>query len=210
LATPYSTPDTLASEKMRADFSAFLKRYASQYFHVIAELIHRYDENHLYLGCRFSNFTAETVEACAEYCDVVSFNIYAPEVSGPDWTSLDPIAKPALIGEFHTGATDRGGFGPGLIPVANQAERANSYRQYLRSVLTNHHFVGAHWFAYVDEPLTGRQYDGENFADGLVSVTDQPYPELIKAASEINREAYAIRSHVNADTAPNAEHGSTQ
>jgi hypothetical protein len=64
-------------------------------------------------------------------------------------------------GKFTWGAPERGGFGPGLIPVANQAEQADRYQRYLCSVLINSHFVGAHWFAYVDEPLTGRLYDGE-------------------------------------------------
>jgi hypothetical protein len=197
LAKPYSAPDTLVSAAIRSDFSSFLKYYAEQYFRVVADVIHRFDVNHLYLGCRFSSFPIEAVEACAEYCDVVSFNIYAPDVSTSEWSFLDRVEKPALIGEFHMGATDRGGFGAGLIPVGSQAERAEGYRRYVQSVLNNPHFVGAHWFAYVDEPLTGRLNDGENYAFGLVSVVDQPYPEFISAASMINHEAYTIRHHAN-------------
>jgi hypothetical protein len=42
-------------------------------------------------------------------------------------------------------------------------------------VIRNPWFVGAHWFQYVDSPLTGRSYDGENYNVGFVSVADIPY-----------------------------------
>ncbi len=51
-------------------------------------------------------------------------------------------------------------------------------------------FVGAHWFEYVDEPLTGRSLDGENYNIGLVSVADVPYPELTTAMRSTNSTLY--------------------
>jgi hypothetical protein len=56
----------------------------------------------------------------------------------------------------------------------------------LRDVAENPDFVGAHWFQYVDQPLTGRTLDGENGHVGFVTVTDQPYDELVAAAREAN------------------------
>jgi|GEM_PF-2599507 len=47
---------------------------------------------------------------------------------------------------------------------------------------------------YVDEPLTGRAYDGENYNIGFLTVTDTPYPELVAAARAIHRQAYQQRS----------------
>ncbi len=44
-----------------------------------------------------------------------------------------------------------------------------------------------------DQPLTGRQYDGENYNIGFVTVTDTPYPEMVKAAREVHAEAYRRR-----------------
>jgi len=46
----------------------------------------------------------------------------------------------------------------------------------------------------VDEPLTGRAYDGENYNIGFLTVTDTPYPELVAAARAIYRQAYRQRS----------------
>jgi hypothetical protein len=52
-------------------------------------------------------------------------------------------------------------------------------------------FVGCHWFQYVDEPITGRWFDGENYNIGLVDVTDTPYFELRVAAQRANSEVYS-------------------
>jgi agarase len=61
-------------------------------------------------------------------------------------------------------------------------------------VADNPAFVGAHWFQYVDEPLTGRPYDGENYNIGFVTVTDTPYPEMVQAARQVLSEVYKQRS----------------
>jgi hypothetical protein len=193
LLTAYMPPDTLATPAMRTDFSAFLKTYAEHYFQTIAAVIRKYDPNHLYLGSRFSNFAIEEVQACAAFCDVISFNIYAREVAPESWSFLNGMGKPAVIGEFHFGALDRGMFGPGLVPVPNQEARGEAYANYLRSVIANPNFVGAHWFQYADEPLTGRLNDGEDYAIGLVSVADVPYPELTAAAHAANEQVYVTR-----------------
>ena len=47
-------------------------------------------------------------------------------------------------------------------------------------------FVGAHWFQYTDEPLTGRTLDGENAHIGFITVADLPYTEFVTTASEAN------------------------
>jgi len=58
----------------------------------------------------------------------------------------------------------------------------------LRAVAANPDFVGAHWFPYLDEPLTGRTLDGENGHVGFISVADIPYQDLVTAAREANLE----------------------
>ena len=60
-------------------------------------------------------------------------------------------------------------------------------------MLDNPAFVGCHWFQYVDEPLTGRSFDGENYNIGFVTVTDTPYPELVAAARQVHVSAYVRR-----------------
>jgi hypothetical protein len=98
--------------------------------------------------------------------------------------------RPVVIGEFHFGATDRGMFHPGLVATANQKGRAAAYAHYVESALAHPAVVGCHWFQYVDEPLTGRWFDGENYNIGFVSVTDTPYPELVAAARRVHAAMY--------------------
>jgi agarase len=54
--------------------------------------------------------------------------------------------------------------------------------------------VGCHWFQYVDQPVTGRSLDGENYNIGLVTITDTPYPELVEAAREVHREVHELHA----------------
>jgi len=153
--------------------------------------LNRHAPNQLYLGCRFAWSHGQAIRACADVADVVSFNIYRTGINTEEWTGKNDLGKPIIIGEFHFGALDRGMFHTGLVPTCDQADRAAHFRSYVQSVADCPSFVGCHWFQYVDEPLTGRVYDGENYNIGLVDVTDTPYPELISAAREVNAEGYS-------------------
>jgi hypothetical protein len=94
-----------------------------------------------------------------------------------------------MIGEYHFGALDRGPFHTGLRSVADQAQRAEVYKLFVRSALNNPHVVGAHWFTWSDEPTTGRG-DGENYQIGFVDTADTPYSEIVGAARQMGAELY--------------------
>lgn len=178
----------------KSDLAAFVKELARTYFQTVRRQLKSADPDHLYLGCRFAWRTQEAVAAAGEFCDVVSFNIYDRRVDPKKWAILATLDRPSIIGEFHVGALDRGMFHAGLVSSANQEERARVYADYVSSVLDNPNLVGCHWFQYIDEPLIGRSYDGENYNIGFLTVTDTPYPELVAAARKIHREAYSRRS----------------
>jgi hypothetical protein len=172
-----------------SDLSAFLSDFAQRYFSLVNTNLKQYAPAQLYLGCRFASHPMEAVLAAAQYCDVISFNIYALSLDTNAWAFVPALNKPCLIGEFHFGALDSGMFAPGLVQAANQAGRGQDYEGYVRSVLSLPGFVGCHWFQYYDEPLTGR-FDGENYNIGMVSGTDTPYWDLISAAQQINSQIY--------------------
>jgi hypothetical protein len=193
LASPHRPQGDFTNE-MSEDMRMFLRALARQYFQTIREALRSYDPNHLYLGSRFAWYTAESVEACAEFCDIVSFNIYEPMIEQPKWQFLDRLGKPAIIGEFHMGATDRGMFHPGLVRTPDQSARAATFTRYVRSVVDNPALVGCHYFQYIDEPLTGRSVDGENYSIGFATVVDGVYPEMVAAAKTVGAEMYRRRS----------------
>jgi hypothetical protein len=184
-------PASLVNPAVIRDLSVFTRRFAEAYFRAVAEALHHYDPNHLYLGSRFAWRTSEAVEACARWCDVVSFNLYQRSIDNDhgEWTRFHALGKPALIGEFHFGSTDRGLFWEGLVGAGSENERGPAYARYLRAVVDNPDLVGAHWFQYTDEPLTGRTLDGENAHIGFITVADLPYTEFVSAAREANMSA---------------------
>jgi hypothetical protein len=190
LAGPYIPKET--SKPIKADLAAFTTTFARKYFTVVRDELKRQDPDHLYLGCRFSSYTREQTLACAEVADVVSYNPYRELLpSGHGFSS--EFDKPCLVGEFHFGSLDRGMFQPGLIGAPNQTARGGMYQDYVNSVLDNPKFVGCHWFQCYDEPLTARSGDYENFNIGFLTVGDSTYPEMVKAAREVNGQAYARR-----------------
>jgi hypothetical protein len=189
--TGYAAPaPNEAHPAIARDYGHWLRRYADTYFRTVAAAIRRHDPHHLFLGGRFAVYTPEAVAACAQYCDVVSFNAYAdlPQ-HHVDMALVRTLDRPVLLSEFHVGSNDRGPFGAGVVPVADEAGRGEAYARYLAAARANPHVVGAHWFEYVDQPVTGRLLDGENSHIGLVGVTDIPFAGFVQTVREANRRA---------------------
>ncbi len=178
---------------MRPALALLTTAYAREYFRVVRDQLRRIDPDHLYLGSRFHVTNPDVIAGAAEITDVLSFNIYQQVIAPANWAFLQPLDRPAIIGEFHFGALDRGMFHPGLQSTGSQAERAAAFKRYLNSVADHPNFVGAHWFQYADQAITGRPRDGENYNIGFVNVLDAPYPEMVNAARELHEELYPRR-----------------
>ncbi len=174
------------------DLRAFNAKIAHRYFQGVSKAIKEVAPKKLYLGCRFADHNAQVVKIAAEYCDVVSFNIYRDTIAA--WKPVVEINKPVMIGEFHFGATDRGVFGPGLCKAKSAEDRAVKFSRYVMGAASNPSIVGVHWFCLKDESMTGRPSDGENHGVGFLSVTDTPYLEMIEASRKVAHEIYPIRS----------------
>jgi hypothetical protein len=188
LLTSTSKPDRNRADD---DLKAFYSRAAETYFRTVREAIKAVAPNQLYLGCRFAWANARAARAAAKYCDVVSYNLYQRTVG--EFRFNGEADVPLINGEFHFGALDRGMFHTGLVPVANQAERAAAYRAYVESALRHPQFVGTHWFQYQDQPTTGRAYDEENYQIGFVDIADTPHSETVAASRSVGEAMYRLR-----------------
>lgn len=192
-------PQLKSGESALAALDAMI---AEQYFRTCRDAVRRHLPGALYLGCRFHVYNREAIRAAKKYCDVVSFNIYA---YSPSEKLADEFAAemdfPVVIGEFHFGATDRGMFHPGLRKTDDQVDRASKYGAYLTEAASAPWCVGAHWFQYLDQPLTGRG-DGENYNIGFVNATDDAYPELSGAARKFHAALYTTRAKEARDVKP--------
>mgnify|MGYP001079302478 CR=1 FL=1 len=197
-ATGYAAPaPDEAHPAIARDYSRWLRRYADAYFRIVAAALRRHDPHHLFLGGRFAMYTPEAVAACARYCDVVSFNAYADlPRHHVDMALMRTLDRPVLLSEFHVGSADRGPFGAGVVAVADEAARGAAYARYLAAAAANPYVVGAHWFEYADQPLTGRLLDGENSHIGLVGITDIPFGGFVQAMRAANRRAAVMSRDV--------------
>lgn len=173
--------------EIEADFKYFQRVFADTYFKTIADALKWHAPNHLLLGGRFGVSTPEAVDSCAQYCDVLSFNFYTPKPQdGYDFSRLKALDKPVLVSEFSFGSRDRGPFWPGMMEVAKEEDRGPAYAAFLKAAMSEPSIVGAHWFQYLDEPVTGRLLDGENGHFGLVGITDVPFQGFIGAVRKSN------------------------
>ena len=182
-----------ADEVAEADLREFSAALVEEYFKRTRDTLKAYDPGLLYLGCRFIGGTPDRIAvAAAKYVDALSNNIYHKDVA--NWKLPAGVDKPIVVGEFFFGALDRGLFagGCGVIDTRDQADRAESFRRYVRSALEHPNFIGVHWHQFSDEPVSGR-FDGEMFQMGLTDICDNPYPETIAAARDIGYRMYQIR-----------------
>ncbi len=182
------TPD---KTKAKEDLYAFYEKLARKYFKTIHDELARVAPHQNYMGCRLAWAQNElTLSAAADYCDIISFNKYENTIEYLGFP--EGIDCPIMIGEFHFGAIDRGMFHRGVIWADTQEERGEKYKFYIQGALRNEYIVGAHWFQYHDESITGR-FDGENYNVGLINSVNVPYTELIDKIRETCYGKYEYR-----------------
>ena len=194
-------PDTATKAKLREWLAQgdtpkrrkdFVVTSFEKYLDIVCRAVRKYDPNHLNLGIRFGGKVADDVLKLARVFDVCSINVYEYEPTKQVERSNRLSGRPILIGEFHIGVPENG-LGSGLVQAQDQAERGVGYRYYVEQALSLPYALGAHWFAWRDEPVLGRM-DGENYNIGFVDVTDRPYPEMVEAAKASDHRLFDVHS----------------
>lgn len=187
LADKGLTPETATGEDLRMMGEAIIEKY----YATVRAAIKAVAPNHLYMGDRNDKLNPELFRAASRQLDVITVNIYdhVPARHLPSGSD----DKPFLVTEFHFGCYDTGYFYASLIPVKDQAERAQCYRTYMRAAIDNPNYVGALWFCWRDCPITGQTNEGANAQCGMVSTSDVPYAKLTEAVRDIAAEMYRRR-----------------
>ena len=188
------TLDDLKGETCLSDLREFSKRLVERYVDVPAKALRKVDRNHLNLGMRYAYISSESMfEGCGEI-DVFSINCYHYEPRREVIEKImDKCGKPCVIGEYHHGANDRGGFGNSLYGVANAFERGVAYRYYAEQGAAIPQLLGCHYFCIGDEASLGR-FDGESWNIGFIDVCHRPYEEMFDAAVKTHERLYAVRT----------------
>ncbi len=200
LSLPPGSPGLAVAEQYVGDPNGFVYALATRYFQVTTAAIRMYDPHHLILGVKAESqeIQPQLLEAARPYVDVFSIDDYQlqpglAQAIDALWPQYLPVTstfsnfeqyfkKPILVGEYSFRADDSGL--PNTVPsvymtYATQQQRAQAYTEYVAPLYEDAPWVvGDYWFEYVDEPAGGR-FDGENNNFGVVTVTDQPYQDLV-------------------------------
>jgi hypothetical protein len=165
------------------------------YLKTVRDAIRRYDPNHLILGTRLGGDPSEEAIRLAGIFDVVTLNVYMPEIRQSLLDSVYALAgRPVFIGEFHMGVADRG-MAAGLVRMKDQRQRALAYRQYVENAFAHPAVVAVTWYKWRDDPATGHEY-GENYNLGILDITDKAYPLLIREMTEAHRRIKEIHEGI--------------
>jgi len=170
----------------------WLYHFSRAYFRITTTLIHKYDPNHLILGCRYRGWVPPQVSRGARgYTDAQSLNYYAADglLDADTFRSItEESGQPLIISEYSFHALDGRSGDRNLVHfpalVQDQSARAQGYRSMTARLARVPYVIGADWFQWMDEPPSGRLSDGEDANMGIVDVRDRPYESLVEAVRQ--------------------------
>jgi hypothetical protein len=179
--------------RFNEDAGDFGLKFAEKYFSTVRDAVKKVAPNNLYLGCRFhGHIDKSLVQIAAKYCDVVSYNIYGDDPSGR-LNQYRDVDVPFIVGEF--GITSDLGQMPwrGQIFTEEPTARLNTLEKYLGKAFVHPSLVGAHYFQFRDQPLTGRA-DGEATLRGFINIADTPHFDLVQLNRRLAYGLYQMRA----------------
>ena len=199
-----------------ADIETLREFYESNYYKTIYQTIKAIDPNHLYLGNWVDpGYWASPVDwnLIAANTDVIGFDYYALQFASTYNVAslIQSSAKPVMVGEFSFPSDYDGqrGFGSLFASAESESQAGDWYAAWLKAAVANPNCVGVSWFAYEDEPVSGTGAGsgsnvgtalvyGEDYAFGMVDVTDQPKYDLVnkvRAANQASLQSLGLLDH---------------
>lgn len=184
---------------LQSDCGDFGEKFAERYFSTCRRLVKEVAPNHLYLGARLNgHIDPSLIKLQTKYCDVISYNIYDETPDGR-LNQYAEIDFPFMVTEWGIDNDSRQSpFRASRVSVAigRKGDRSEGMARYARAAIMNPKLVGAHFFQYKDQPLSGR-YDGEALLRGFINVADTPNFDLVHANRKVAYDLYRNRAGVN-------------
>lgn len=199
-----------------ADVEALRRHYADRYYAFLYETCKELDSVHLYMGNWLVPgwwVNEEDWRLVARHCDVMGIDNYSFHFADARVARLiREMDKPVFVGEFSYPPSYRGTRGFGTYEASwgdDEASSAVLYDRYVRDGAANPYCVGVCWFEYRDQAPTGRGPGrgtslvyGENYAFGLVDMTDRLKWDLVTPMRRTNLAAAGVRLGENAAYRP--------
>jgi len=202
VADVYAATPELPAE----DIETLREFYEQAYYKTLYQMIKGIDPNHLYLGSWVSPpqdwVNAADWRLMAPNCDVLGFDYYSPRFHTDQMDALlNEANRPVIIGEFSFPPNYDGerGFGSYSVPSESESDAGSDYAQYLADASASPFVVGVGWYQYQDDPASGRGHPaagtfpgpvyGDDFAFGMIDITDQPKYDLLNKVRSANLNA---------------------
>jgi hypothetical protein len=187
-----AVPD-MKTERVLGDCGDFGMMFAERYFSVCKDAVKSVAPDNMYLGARFHGQIDKAVVALAgKYVDVVSYNIYDNPPDGRV-NQYDDLDLPLMSTEWGVGSDPTQTPFRGADVNVDLTARARQITRYAEHAVHHPNMVGAHFFQYRDQPLTGRP-DGEATLRGFVNIVDTPNFELVQTNRRIGEKLYEMRA----------------
>ena len=191
------------SDATTADKKAFIAYCLGVYLEKVTTAMKKYDPNHLFLGCRFNQWSYELVneeifKTAGQYMDIISINHYQkwePDAEAMrNWEAWS--GKPFFVTEFYTKGEDSGlgnTTGAGWH-VRTQEDRGLFYENFVIKLIESGVCVGWHWFTYQDNDPTSTSSDSSNIDSnkGMVTWDFQRYSPLVEHMKALNSCTYNL------------------
>jgi len=174
---------------------------ADHYFAFVYRTVKELAPNHLYFGhwilpAYWHN--ENDWRHVSPHCDVIGFGMYEYDFEDERvQRMIRESNKPVFVGEFgfppYWGGSR--GYGRFRTAVADEREAGERYAQWVGSAALNRWCVGVSVSQYRDQPVTGRgpmhssmpgAVHGENYAFGMVDITNRPRWELLQQVRHAN------------------------
>ena len=191
-------PDSPAKAALAGlDPEAARQKYAKAYYKFLYETVKSIDPDHLYLGYWVVPGWWQNEsdwDLIAPYCDVIGYDRYSDAYAGME-SRQKRTDKPTLLGEYSYPAWYGGtrGYGRYNVFTETDVDSGRKYAETVAAAAKDPYCVGALWFQYRDEPVTGRgpgkgpqATQGEHYAFGFVDVNDRPKWDLVTRARAAN------------------------
>ena len=194
LLTSQEPPALKGNAALMTDCGDLGMAFCERYFSVSRDAVKKVAPNNMFLGSRFYGTIDPAVVAVAgKYWDVISYNIYdnPPDGRVNQYRKLD---LPILCTEWGIESDPmQTPFRDEKLTAMLPSERSGKMTGYVEHALRLPNMIGAHFFQFRDQPITGRP-DGEATLRGFVNVADTPNFELVQANRRVAYRMYETRS----------------
>lgn len=192
----------VTTEEAVDDMLNFFEIYLDKFYTIVISELKKMDKNHLLLGDRYftpimsdPNLRKVICSVASKHLDVISYNYYTYDLDLERLRDMYKISgKPLMLTEYHYGDPTQGQTSS-IQMMDNEGQKGLAYRNYVENAAASGFVVGAHWFEYLDQAVTGRWfqgYNGEGFGIGLLNVADRPYEDFLSSVMKTNYGIYDL------------------